>query len=98
MTRANCGRRRPAAIGRVIGLAEPPEHVLDAVGRVEEAVEEALVEPVELVEHHGLAFAPGRSHWSRNASSPIRSLFRPVWSSTIPVVWNVPTERPARPA
>ena len=26
------------------------------------------------------------SHWSRNAASEIRSLFSPVWSSTMPVV------------
>ncbi len=26
------------------------------------------------------------SHWSRNADSGMRSLFSPVWSSTMPVV------------
>ena len=74
----------------MVGLAEPPEHVLDPVGRVEQAEEEPLVEPLQLVEHHRLALAQTSSHWSRNASSPNRSLLRPAWSSTIPVVWNVP--------
>ena len=48
-----------ALVGRVVGLAEPPEHVLDAVRRVVEAVEEAFAEPIELVEHHGPPLAPG---------------------------------------
>ncbi len=43
----------------MVRLAEPPEHVLDAVRGVEEAVEEPLLEPPQLVEHHRLALAPG---------------------------------------
>ena len=42
----------------MIGLGEPPEQMLDAVGRVEQAVEETFVERLELVEHHRLALAP----------------------------------------
>ena len=44
------GIGRLAAMGRMIGLAESPEHVLDPVGRVEEAIEQALVERLQLEE------------------------------------------------
>ena len=54
------GPGRPAAIGRVIGLTVAPEQVLNPIGRVEQAVEEAFLEPLQLVEHHGLAFPPGQ--------------------------------------
>ena len=47
-----------AAIGRVVGLGEPPEQVLDSVGRVEQAVEEPFLERFQLLEHHRLALAP----------------------------------------
>ena len=52
------GTRGHAAVGRVIGLGEPPEQVLDSVRRVEQAVEEPFFERLELVEHHRLALAP----------------------------------------
>ena len=52
------GGRGLAPVGRMVGLAEPPEHVLDPVGRVEQAEEEPLVEPLQLVEHHRLALVP----------------------------------------
>src|SRR5262245_55903407 len=43
--------------GRMLRRAEPPEHMLHAVGRVEETEEEAFFKPVEFVQHHPLAFA-----------------------------------------
>ena len=42
-------------VGRMVGFAEPPEQVVDAVGSVEQAEEESLVEAVQLVEHHRFA-------------------------------------------
>ena len=58
MTWAKLGAGGHAVIGRVIGLGKPPEQVLDSVRRVEQAVEESLLECLQLVEHHRLALAP----------------------------------------
>src|SRR5579864_4118424 len=49
---------RPAAVRWVFRLAAPPEHVLHAVGCIEQAIEQAGVEPPQLVDHHRLALAP----------------------------------------
>src|SRR5262249_46188929 len=43
--------------GLALALAEPPEHVLDPIGRIEEAKKEAFAQPLELVSHHRRALA-----------------------------------------
>ncbi len=76
-----------AAIGRVVGLGEPPEHVLNSVRRVEQAVEKPFLERIPA--RASIIASRSRqaiSHWSRYACSEIRSLFSPAWSSTMPVV------------
>ena len=49
-----------APVGRVIGFPVSPEQMLHAIGGVEQAVEQALVKLLQLVQHHGLAFTPGQ--------------------------------------
>ena len=51
--------RRSAAVGRMIGLAESPEEMLDPVGRIEQAVKEPRSKRLQLVQHHRLAITPG---------------------------------------
>ena len=43
---------RRVAIGRMVRLAEPPKHVLHAVGRVKQTEKEPRVKPFELEPHH----------------------------------------------
>ena len=43
----------------MIGLAEPPEEMLDPIGRIEQAVEKPRSKRLELVQHHRLAITPG---------------------------------------
>src|ERR1700710_1246315 len=53
------GHRCVDLMERVVGVPISPEHMLYAVGRVEEAIQEPLVEGVERAEEHGLALSPG---------------------------------------
>src|SRR5262245_46762166 len=43
--------------GLALALAEAPEHVLDAIGRIEAAKKEACTQALELVSHHRRALA-----------------------------------------
>src|SRR6202035_4483779 len=48
-------RRKIAIESGMLGIAEAPEHVLQAVGRIEQNEEEAFAEAAKFVIHHLLA-------------------------------------------
>ena len=89
------GTRRAASQREAMsGLASDRlaiEHVLDAIGGIEDAGENAAAGALEGAEEHGFALLLDELAWARNASSSMAPSFSAQVSSAMPRVAKEPS-------